>query len=195
MVFLRAPICKTIILMLKITVMKQVLSALAVLLSTMSAAAQANPAIPTERPKKQSLPAPKIAAVKPDLTIEIENVVEAVYDPANKTTTVKLDIAVHNNSDAATTAIHTVAASVFRPSATNVDHVFWHIGDFQSGTLVPARASVKRRMVFKIREIMPPLTTPYRFMIEADKKYVIDEGDETNNQSNEVDVMVTRKGA
>jgi hypothetical protein len=194
MAFLRVPICKPLIILFKNSVMKKFFFPLAVFLTTSSVSAQVNPAIPAGTPKKQNLPSPKVVALKPDLTIEIENVVEAVYDPANKTTTVKLDIAVYNDSDAGTTVTHSIAASLFRPSAANVDHVFWHIGDFQPGTLLPARATVKRRMVFKIRDIMPPLTTPYRFMLEADKKYVIDEGDETNNQSNEVEVRVTRKG-
>lgn len=173
--------------------MKQFLLSITALLSAAIATAQVNPVIPNS-PKKQQLPVPKTVAVKPDLTIEIENVVEAVYNPADKITTVKADVAVQNNSDAGTTVIHTIAASIFRPSATNVDHQFWYIGDFQSGTLIPARTTVRRRLVFKIRNLMPPLTTPYRFMVEADKKYVIDEGDEENNQSNEVEVLVMRKG-
>lgn len=175
--------------------MKQFVSCLMAILVTIGSKGQVNPVIPNAAAKKQELPAPKVVTIKPDLTIEIEKVLEAVYNPADKITTVKTDVIVRNNSDAATTAVHTISAAIFRHSETNADHKFWHIGDFQTGTLVPAKATVKRRLVFKIKSMMPPLTTPYRFMVEADKRYVVEESDETNNQSNEVEVMVTTKAS
>jgi hypothetical protein len=175
--------------------MKRFISCLFAVFVTTGSIAQVNPIIPNTPPKKQELPVPKPVTLKPDLTIAIEKVLEAVYNPVDKITTVKVDVAVRNNSDAATTTAHTISAAIFRHAETNADHMFWHIGDFQTGTLVPAEATVKRRLVFKIKSMMPPLSTPYRFMVEADKKYVIDESDETNNQSNEVEVMVTTKAS
>ena len=172
--------------------MKQIIISIAAVFSLMAASAQVDPAIPAV-PKKQQVPVPKTASIKPDLTIEIVEVIEAVYNPADKTTTIKADVVVYNNSDAASNQLHQIAAYIYTHSTTNIDRVFWHLVNIESGTSLPARATVKRRMLFKIRDIMPPLGVPYRFKLKADIRYVIDEADETNNESNEVSVMVVQK--
>lgn len=168
--------------------MKKVIMLAFSTLSTACVVAQVNPILRDKAPKKQQLPIPEIQTIKPDLTVEIERISSGGYNMVTQKTTIKVLVAIRNNSDASA-PISKIAASVYNHSTTNPDHIYWHLGQFKDAPAIPPNGIVRRLISFEM-DNMPKRTTPYPFKVEIDKSYNIDEADETNNDSNEVEITI-----
>jgi hypothetical protein len=147
-----------------------------------------NAQIPTNAPKPIQLPVPAIKQLKktPDLTVEIIKVNSVSY--SGNTLTVKVSFKISNSTTVSADNVM-IGADVEHPDPATLEHSYFH--SFNNTTTVARIApnsSATSIFVFKRTEVPGNPDRKFRFRLEADPRYIIDEIDETNNRSAIVDI-------
>jgi hypothetical protein len=144
--------------------------------------------VPTNAPKPIQLPIPSIKQLKkaPDLTVEITKINSVLY--SGSTLTVKVSLTIYNNSSVNADNVM-IGADVEHPDPATLEHTFFHpFNNTTTITRIAPNSSATSIFVFKRIEVPANPDRKFRFRLEADPRYLINEIDETNNRSAIVDI-------
>ena len=144
--------------------------------------------IPNNAPKTNQQPVPSIKQLKkiPELTVEIAKINSVQF--RGNTLTIKVSLTVYNNSSVNADNVM-IGADAEYPDPATLEHTYFHsFNNITTIARIPPNKSSTTIFVFKKSEVPRNLDRKFRFRLEADPRYMIDEIDETNNWSAIVDI-------